>query len=218
MRSFSAGTNSVELLKLLDHNKIPVVVFGNNVIGGERELMHHDAVFVDDVQGGLEATRYLMGLRHRDIWFVGNTRLPWFARCWQGYKGAMEATGLEPRQSSTDSLDDAECGYLGTKSLLARGHSVTAVLAGNDSTAHGVYKALRERGLRIPEDVSVIGCDDTVSTLLMPALTTTREFPEQIGKQLVDLALSRIARPHLDPQSVIIPTELSCATRAIGRM
>lgn len=215
-----AGTNSVELLKLLDRRNIPTVVFGNNVIGGEEDLKHHDAVFVDDIQGGLEATQFLIRLGHRDIWFVGNTRLPWFARCFEGYTAAMQQAGLEPRPSSTDSTDDAESGYLGTKSLLARNEPVTAILAGNDSTAHGIYKALRERGLAIPEDISVIGCDDTVSTLLTPALSSTREFPEQIGKQLVDVALSRIMKPAQGPQSVTIPTELihreSCAAPGSG--
>src|SRR6202012_3119054 len=77
-----------------------------------------------------------------------------------------------------------ESGDLGTKSLLAQDESVTAILAGNDPPAHGVYKALRDRNLRVPDDVSVIGCDDTVGTWLYPPLTTTREFPEQLGKQL----------------------------------
>jgi DNA-binding LacI/PurR family transcriptional regulator len=149
----------------------------------------------------------LIGLGHRNVWFVGNTRMPWFARCYEGYRRAMEENGLVPRESSTDSEDDAESGYLGTKSLLARSKSVTAILAGNDPTAHGVYKALRDRGLKIPDDISVAGCDDTVGTWLYPALSTTREFPEQLGKQLVELILNRIANPGLDPQWITIPTE-----------
>jgi len=119
----------------------------------------------------------------------------------------MEENGRVPCESSTDSGDDAESGYLGTKSLLARNKPVTAILAGNDPTAHGVYKALRARGLKIPDDISVAGCDDTVGAWLYPALSTTREFPEQLGKQLVELILNRIAKPDLDPQWITIPTE-----------
>lgn len=213
-----AGTNSANLLKLLGHKKIPFVVLGNNVIGEQQELKNQDAVFVDDIQGGLDATRYLIGLGHRHICFVGNTRLPWFARCFEGYESAMNENHLVPLQSSTDSADDAESGYLGTKSLIARDEPFTAILAGNDSTAYGVYKALQERGLRIPRDVSVVGCDDTVGTLLSPALSSTREFPEQLGKQLVELALNRISKPDQEPRSVTIPTEFikrdSCAAPA----
>jgi DNA-binding LacI/PurR family transcriptional regulator len=202
-----AGTNSTNLLRLLANKGIPFVVLGNNVIGDQQELKNSDVVFADDIQGGEDATRYLIALGHRNIWFVGNTRLPWFARCFEGYRRAMDEAGLEPRESSTDSEDDTESGYLGTKSLLARDESVTAILAGNDPTAHGVYKALRDRGLSIPDDISVAGCDDTVGTWLYPALTTTREFPEQLGKQLVESVLSRIAKPDQDPQCITIPTE-----------
>jgi DNA-binding LacI/PurR family transcriptional regulator len=203
-----AGTNSTNLIELLVHKGIPFVVLGNNVIGKQQNLENIDAVFADDIQGGHDATRYLIGLGHRHIWFVGNTRLPWFARCFEGYRRAMDESGLVARESSTDSQDDTESGYLGTKSLVAKDESVTAILAGNDPTAHGVYKALRDRDLRIPDDISVIGCDDTVGTWLYPALTTTREFPEQLGKQLVDLVLSRIAKPDQGPQRVTVPTEL----------
>jgi DNA-binding LacI/PurR family transcriptional regulator len=202
-----AGTNSTNLIHLLVQKGIPFVVLGNNVIGEQQDLKNSDVVFADDIQGGQDATRYLIGLGHRNIWFVGNTRMPWFARCYEGYRRTMEENGLVPRESSTDSGDDAESGYLGTKSLLARNKSVTAILAGNDPTAHGVYKALRDRGLKIPDDISVAGCDDTVGTWLYPALSTTREFPEQLGKQLVELILNRIAKPDLDPQWITIPTE-----------
>jgi DNA-binding LacI/PurR family transcriptional regulator len=202
-----AGTNSTNLIHLLVQRGIPFVVLGNNVIGDQQDLKNSDVVFADDIQGGQDATRYLIDLGHRNIWFVGNTRMPWFARCYEGYRRTMEENGLVPRESSTDSGDDAESGYLGTKSLLARNKSVTAILAGNDPTAHGVYKALRDRGLKIPDDISVAGCDDTVGTWLYPALSTTREFPEQLGKQLVELILNRIAKPDLDPQWITIPTE-----------
>src|ERR1700678_698109 len=202
-----AGTNSPNLIKLLVHKGISFVVLGNNVVGEQQNLENNDVVFSDDIQGGHDATRYLIGLGHRHIWFVGNTRLPWFARCFEGYRRAMEEKGLVARESSTDSEDETEIGYLGTKSLLARDEAVTAILAGNDPTAHGVYKALRDRGLKIPDDISVAGCDDTVGTWLYPALSTTREFPEQLGKQLVELIFNRIAKPDLDPQWITIPTE-----------
>jgi DNA-binding LacI/PurR family transcriptional regulator len=165
-------------------------------------------VYSDDIQGGQETTQYLIGLGHRDIWFVGNVRLPWFARHYEGYRRAMKAAGLEPRLSGLEFDDETEMGYINTKSLLARSERCTAILAGNDQTAHGVYKGLRDSGLKVPDDISVAGCDDTASTWLYPGLTTTREFPEQLGQQMVKLVLSRIAQPNLPPQVVTIPTEL----------
>lgn len=155
------GTNSTNLIDLLDHKGIPHVTLGNNILGEPRGSKD-DLIFPDDTQGGYDMTRHLIGMGHRDIWFVGNIRLPWFARCFAGYGRAMDEVGLAKRSSSIDSADDTEVGDLGTKSLPARAEPVTAIFAGNDSAAHGVYKALRDSGLRIPEDISVAGCDDTV--------------------------------------------------------
>lgn len=202
-----AGTNSPNLIELLEHKGITFVVLGNNVVNGTRELKH-DVVFSDDIQGGYDMTRHLIGLGHRHIGFVGNTRLPWFSRCYSGYRKAMEDAGLTPRQSEIHSEDDAEIGYLGTKSLLASKPQLTAIFAGNDPSAHGVYKALRDSGMKIPDDMSVAGCNDTVGPWLYPGLTTIREFPEQLGKNLVEVLLSRITNSQQAPQQVIIPTEL----------
>lgn len=212
-----AGTNSPNLLELFTDKGVPFVVFGNNLIG-ELDMSKYDMVFSDDIQGGRDITRYLIGLGHQHIWFVGNTGLPWFARCYEGYRRGMEEAGLRPRRSTVDSEDEAEIGYIGTKSLLAKGEPVTAIFAGNDPTAHGVYRGIRDSGLKVPQDISVVGCDDTVGSWLFPALTTVREFPEQLGKQMARMLLSRIANPGQEPQQVTLPTELikrdSC--RAIG--
>jgi DNA-binding LacI/PurR family transcriptional regulator len=201
-----AGTNSTNLTHLLSERGIQFVVFGNN-LSGDQDIDKYDTVFADDIQGSEDATRHLIDQGHSNIWFVGNTSMPWFARCFEGYRRAMESAGLTPQESSTDSEDDTEIGYLGTKLLLARDESVTAIVAGNDQTAHGVYKALHDRGLKVPNDISVVGCDDTVGSWLSPALSTTREFPELIGKQMVELALNRIADPGHPPQRITVPTE-----------
>lgn len=202
-----AGTNSANLLELLDHKGIAYSVLGNNVIG-ELPGLKGDIVYSDDVQGGQEMTKYLIGLGHRDIWFVGNVRLPWFARHFEGYRRTMSEAGLAPRLSGLEFEDETEMGYINAKSLLAQGGPCTAILAGNDQTAHGVYKGLRDSGRKVPDDISVAGCDDTASAGLYPGLTTTREFPEQLGQQLVKLVLNRISQPSLPPQVVTIPTQL----------
>jgi DNA-binding LacI/PurR family transcriptional regulator len=202
-----AGTNSVNLIQLLDHKGITFVALGNNVVGQPNGLQH-DMVFSDDIQGAYDITRYLISLGHRHIGFVGNTQLPWFFRCHAGYARAMEEAGLKPRESVIRSENDSEIGYLGTKALLSGAEPVSAIFAGNDPSAHGVYKALRDSGMQIPDDVSVAGCNDTVGPWLYPGLTTIREFPEQLGKNMADLLLQRIAHPTAAPRSVVVPTEL----------
>ncbi len=202
-----AGTNSANLLELMRRKGISFSLFGNNVMGDRSRLEQCDVVYADDIRGGLDTTQQLVRLGHRHIWFVGNIRLPWFSRFLDGYRRAMSESGLIARESSIDSEDDTECGYLGTKSLLAENEDVTAIVAGNDQVARGVYKALRERGLSIPDDVSVVGCDDTVGMWLYPSLSTTREFPEHLGKSLAEAVLRRIENPDQKPQSITIPTE-----------
>jgi DNA-binding LacI/PurR family transcriptional regulator len=201
-----AGDTSANLLELLDHKGIAQVVLGNNIIGEPRNV-NTDVIYSDDTQGAFDMTRHCMSLGHRAISFVGNVRLPWFARSYEGYRRAMEEANLTPHRSSVDSDDEAEIGYLGTKLLFASGQRPTAIFAGNDPTAHGVYKALRDSGLRIPDDVSVVGCNDTIGAWLYPSLTTIREFPEHLGKHMVEMLLNRIAHPNMDPQRITIPTE-----------
>ena len=203
-----AGTNSMNMLRFLKNKNITFAVLGNNIMDATEELNEHDVVYADDIQGAYDMTQYLITLGHRQIGFVGNLRMPWFTRCFTGYRRAMDNSGLSHALNSTESEDDVESGYLGTKSLLARHKNITAILAGDDPTAHGVYKALRDSGLRIPEDISVCGCNDTVGSWGHPPLTTIREFPEQLGKQLAEVVLKRIDFSSLEPQRVTVPTEL----------
>lgn len=202
-----AGTNSANLLELLRNNGILFSVLGNNVIGTHTRVEECDVVYADDIQGGRDATEQLLRLGHQRIWFVGNSRLPWFSRLLEGYRRAMTEAGLEPRESGIDSEDDTECGYLGTKSLLANEEEVTAIVAGNDQVAGGVYKALRERELSIPDDISVVGCDDTIGMWLYPALSTIREYPEHLGRSLAEAVLRRIDDLDQAPQRITVPTE-----------
>jgi DNA-binding LacI/PurR family transcriptional regulator len=202
-----AGTNSRNLLDLLRREELPFAVLGNNVIGDWRPA-EYDVVWFDDIQGTFESTRYLQALGHTQIWYIGNVRLPWLARRYEGYSRAMREAGLTPRLSTSDSERSSEIGYIATRSLLARNEPVTAILAGSDPIVEGVYKALRDCGLGVPEDVSVVGFDDVEAALLHPPLTTCRVFTAEVGRKLVELVLRRIEDPVAAPQQVTLPTQL----------
>ncbi|MGH9469954.1 MAG: LacI family DNA-binding transcriptional regulator, partial [Terriglobia bacterium] len=145
---------------------------------------------------------------HQEICFVGNLRLPWYARCHAGYERAMNEAGIEARVCSVESMDEQETGYLATKTVLARETKISAIFAGTDPTARGVYKAARDLRLKIPQDLSVVSCNNTYGAWLHPPLTSIREYPEQLGKRMVELALSRIAQPDRPAQQITVPTEL----------
>jgi DNA-binding LacI/PurR family transcriptional regulator len=211
------GTNTPNLFELLRHRAIPFAVLGNNVISDWRPE-EQDVVWFDDIHGSFEMTRYLLTLGHRHIWFVGHARLPWISRRYDGYCRAMKEAGLLPHLSAIDSGNDHDVGYMATKALLSRGEPIDAVQAGGDRVAGGAYQALRDYGLRVPDDVSVTGCDDIEAAMLHPPLNTVRIFTEQVGKHMAELVLKRIECPTLPPQHFTIPTQLvkreSCQPRA----
>jgi LacI family transcriptional regulator len=200
------GNNSHNLFQALHSHGIPFVVLGNNV-AEERKPDNCDVVYSDDISGSYEATNYLISKGHRKIGYVGNLQLPWFRRCATGYERAMIEAGLEPRCSDIRS-DGSQLGYLGTKSLLAKKEPFTAIFTASDQVATGVYDALRESNITVPDMMSVIGFNDTQGALLSPQLTSVREFPEEIGRHMAELALARLKNPMLPPQELTIPTQL----------
>jgi DNA-binding LacI/PurR family transcriptional regulator len=201
-----SGTNSGPMLELLRSRKMPFAVLGNNVIG-DWTPAECNCVFSDDVQGAFDLTNHLISQGHRDIWFFGDLSLPWYARCAQGYRSAMSQANLEPRNSEIHA-GDQELGYLAMRSVLSRKEAVTAVFAGSDQIARGVYEALRQSNLDIPGDVSVAGFNDTEGALFDPPLTSVREFPEQLGQHLAELTMRSIRDPLGPRKQVTIPTKL----------
>jgi DNA-binding LacI/PurR family transcriptional regulator len=200
------GTNSPNLLSALREQEIPFSVLGNNVVG-QWNPAEYDAVYSDDVQGAFDLTSHLISEGHRDIWFIGDTDLPWYARCAEGYRKCMQKEGLQPRQSEIHS-DDRHLGYLAMRSILSRGEPVTAVFAGSDPIARGVYDAVRQSGLDIPGDITVAGFNDSEAALMQPQLTSVQEFPEELGRHLAEFALNRLATPNREPQQLTIPTRV----------
>lgn len=198
------GTNSSNMIAALRERKIAFSVLGNNVVGPWNPS-ENDCVYSDDVQGAFDLTSQLIVDGHRNIWFIGDTDMPWYARCGRGYRQAMEQSGLQTRFSEIHS-DDLQLGYLTMRSILSRREPVSAVFAASDQIARGVYEALRQSGVSIPQDISVAGFNDTEANLMHPTLTSVREFPEELGKHLAEFVLRRMREPGREPQQLTIPT------------
>ncbi|MGI8448497.1 MAG: LacI family DNA-binding transcriptional regulator, partial [Streptosporangiaceae bacterium] len=129
-------------------------------------------------QGCLTATRHLIELGRRRISIVGGPEHLWSSRALlAGYRAALEAAGLDtPGDLVRRDHFCAEGGRRQARELLALPQPPTAIVAGNDAQAFGVLQALGERGLRAPEDLSVVGFDDVpVASWATPALTTVRQ-------------------------------------------
>lgn len=213
------GNNSPNLFEALNARGIPFSVLGNNVIGNWTPK-DCDIVYSGDISGAYEATQYLIAQGHRTIAFIGNLRLRWYERCYTGYSRAMAEAQLEASVADIHS-DGSQLGYLAIKTLFSKPSPPTAVLAGSDPIASGIYSALRELGLSVPKDISVMGFNDTLGALMTPPLTTMREFPEEIGRHMAEFALDRLKNPGIPTREIMIPTQLvlreSVAQRAIDK-
>jgi LacI family transcriptional regulator len=202
-----AGELAAADLTALTRARMPVVVIDPLNLPSARVT----SVGSTNFAGGLLATRHLLDLGHRRIAYLGG---PAAAACNQarmhGYRGAMEAAGAPvPDEYARTGRFSYEHGVAGGAALLDLPEPPTAVFAGSDETALGVIEAARGRGLRIPEDLSVVGFDDTpVARLAAPPLTTVRQPLREMGAVAVRTALRLAAGERVDSHHVELATEL----------
>lgn len=202
-----SGTNYPNLLAALDRVGMRYVVFGNNLVGNEPEPT--DTVLFDDEDGAYKATCHLLEQGHSRIAFVGDTTFPWFRRRYAGYSRAMNEAGLTPQQLHSIGDMSVEYGLAAARAMLSSGHKITALVAGNDMIAYGIWRGLRLAELSVPDDVSIIGFDDREEALLMePPLTTVRVYKEEIGVECARLLLEKIRLGKPSIESVRLTTEL----------
>jgi LacI family transcriptional regulator, xylobiose transport system transcriptional regulator len=187
--------------------EIPIVVVDPVV-----ELPGVPSVSATNWNGGLEAARHLLELGHRRIGVVTGPAGALASRArLDGYRAAHDQAGVpfEPALVR-DGPFRIDAGFGAAKDLLTGPAAPTAIFALSDPLAVGVYKAAAELGLRIPDDLSVVGYDDTApASWLHPALTTVRQpMTEMAGEAAtMVLALSRGETPART--RVVLATELT---------
>jgi LacI family transcriptional regulator len=161
--------------------------------------------------GGLTATEHLLGLGHRRIAYVGG---PASAGCNQarmhGFRAAMEAAGHHvPAEYLLCGEFRYRNGVAGGTALLNLPEAPTAIFAGNDEIALGVMEAARAHGLRVPDDLSIVGFDDTQpARMASPPLTTVRQPLRQMGGVALRTALRLAAGEKIESHHVELATEL----------
>jgi len=205
----AAGTNYANIIPVLENIGLPYVVFGTNLIAGDDTVVAH-SVYIDDEGGGFQATRHLLDLGHAKIRFVGDISLPWYRRRYLGYARAMAEAGLtcEPPTGSRFA-GEMEMGSKAVNDLLANGGSFTALFVAGDEAAIGAIRALRSRGLTVPDDVSVVGFNDDESARFSePQLTTVCVPKEEAGSECVKMLQRLIANPDDPVEPVVLPTKL----------
>jgi LacI family transcriptional regulator len=161
--------------------------------------------------GGLAATEHLLSLGHRRIGLIaGPPRLLCSRARLDGYRAALEGAGVTPDETLVVPGDfHPESGFTGCNALLDLPEPPTAVFAASDQMALGAIEALRRRGLRVPQDMSVVGFDDLPEVRWSaPPLTTVRQPLADMGKLAVRTALRLAHGEQPDSPRVELGTEL----------
>ncbi|MDX3639119.1 LacI family DNA-binding transcriptional regulator [Streptomyces sp. MB09-02B] len=151
----------------------------------------------DNRGGAFQAADHLLAQGHRRVLYLGgDPRLSTGEQRRQGYLHALRAHGVkETRELNVPGLYTRVSGYQRTRDALKAGVDFTGIIAGTDMVALGALAALREAGLSIPQDISLVGFDDVLFAAdLSPSLTSVRVPYEDLGRTAVRLALDRTER------------------------
>ncbi|HTP00208.1 MAG TPA: LacI family DNA-binding transcriptional regulator [Anaerolineales bacterium] len=174
---------------------------------------NYPAVHATNYRGALDAMEYLLGLGHRRIGFVsGRDELESANRRLKGYQDALANAGIPMDEGLIASGDyTTETGAKCARQLLAVKHRPTAIFASNDQSAMGVYQVAADMGLRIPEDLSIVGFDNIMESKYM-GLTTVDQFISEMGSVATNMLIELIQGESLDSQTYQMKTQLVIRT------
>lgn len=170
-----------------------------------------DIIKDNSLQGGEMATRYLISQGYRRIACIAGPQDKTSAcNRLEGYRRAMKQAGL-PILPGYEVMGDFEfeAGWQAMQQLLALEPRPDAVFTCNDAMVVGVYRALRQAGLSVPDDMAVVGYDDIeLARYMTPALTTVHQPKDELGELAVDTLLYRLEHPDLEPKLLVLTPEL----------
>jgi LacI family transcriptional regulator len=170
-----------------------------------------DVVNAANRPGARDAIVHLVDLGHERIGFItGTPNVGSTHERMAGYREILASCGIPWRQELVVEGDFLEPrAYEATLQLLALPERPTAIFASSDSAAFGVLRAAREVGLRVPEDLSVVGFDDIPeASYVDPALTTVRQPLHDMGRTAVRRLMAMLEEPGTPPQRIVLATEL----------
>ncbi len=198
-------TASTERYQRLRSQGIPIVL-----VNGFAEGVDAPSVSTDDAQAMERAVRHLVSLGHRSIGLaVGPTRFVPARRKRDAFCAliARRLDDPEPERHVVSTLFTVEGGQAAADELLDSGH--TAIVCGSDLMALGAIRAARSRGLRVPEDVSIVGFDDSpLIAFTEPPLTTIRQPVTAMGRAAVDALISEIRGTPVSRVEMLFHPEL----------
>lgn len=203
---FVATGGNHDALSNIVRNGLPLVVVDRDL--GSLGL---DAVTTNNHQGGMLATRHLIELGHQIIGCIaGPSDLTPSAERVTGYCDAVKEANLEVKNTLLLRGDfHVPSGLEAAIRLLQQDPRPTALFVCNDLMAIGALHAAAQLGLRVPDDVAIVGFDDIeLASYTIPPLSTVCQPKQEIGQMAIELMLARMASPSLPPQHKILPPQL----------
>lgn len=201
-----AASESADVDRILPNKPI--------VLLGERALStRFDHVLMDNVGGGALATGHLLDRGARSVVALGGSAAGGESvqtLRTRGYVDAHRERGLGVQQELIVSSGlDMRDGFRGIAELIDAGVPFDGVFALTDSCAYGALRALADRGLRVPEDVQVVGFDNVrASAFTVPRLTTIEPANDEMADEIVDIMVARLGSPAGEPRHRVLPTRL----------
>jgi LacI family transcriptional regulator len=166
---------------------------------------------INDRQAASEAVEHLISLGHRKINLLCGSGLSFGYQRIEGYYDALAAAGIDRDEYRVICVKqyNSEFGAYGMRELLLRGKDFTAVFAASDELAMGAIRILKDEGIRVPEDVSVVGFDNIESSnYFIPRLTTIHQPIDEIGERAALSLHRRITNGAITDPEIIIPHKL----------
>jgi len=207
--------NPADYVGTLTQRNFPFVLIDHQGTGKECP-----AVGATNWQGAFDATEHLLKLGHRRIGFItGSMDLGCAQDRLAGYRAALRTHHVPYTEELVyEGTFFQPDGFTGALALLDLPEPPTAIFASNDVMAMGAMDAIRQRGLRIPDDIAVLGFDDIPQAeLVRPALTTIQQPLEKMGRVATQMLLDLLEAPESKIQRIELPTKLiirdSCCPR-----
>lgn len=201
------------LAQILNDSRIPAVFLNRSI-----DYASFDSVCSDNYRGGYMVTKYLIERGHRKIGHLAGNRYSNTTReRVRGYVDAMKESGLPVSDYSIYYGNlDRESGYKFGETIIKEDRGYSAVFCGNDLMADGLCHALRDYGVRVPEDISIVCYDNTIISQSLN-LTRVSSNPRKMVESAIELLLKRISDRESDAQSVLFSPVILAGESVIRR-
>jgi DNA-binding LacI/PurR family transcriptional regulator len=203
-----AGKVPQDLIDNLNTYSVPLIFVDYYPSKGD-----YPTVLIDNIKGGMLATEHLIKNGHRNIGFIGgDIKHPSINDRFQGYKSALENTDINFNKNAVSTSwkePNRSGGYQAAKSISKKVKNLSAIFACNDAMAIGAIQFFKDKGLNIPDDISIVGFDDVEADLLIdPPLTTVRVPKIEMGLEAMRLTVNAIKEGKKSIKKILIPVQL----------